>query len=477
MNKSSFDTWFTPIVPLRIVNNTLTLQVPSPFFYEYLEGNYIELIRSALHQVIGKDAKLEYSVIVDNGSPRKPKPAANNSPRPARTAAAKQASYNVPSIGHGNGATVNVQPGVLPPNVKPDSPFVIPVIKPPTINSQLNPTKTLDNFVSGKCNQLGISAAEAIAINPTCNQYNPVLIFGNSGLGKTHLAQAIGNAIKERHPEKVVVFVEAHMFETQYIDAVRNNTRNDFIHFYQMLDALIIDDVQEFSGKEGTQNTFFAIFNALHQAGKQIILTCDTKPVELKGLSERLLTRFKWGLNVEMTMPDYETRLNILRRKCYNSGVVISMDILKYIAQNITSNVRDLESSLISLILQSTVMRDEITLDLAKDILSKTVKINNNHVFQIGEIRKSVCSYFKINEIAITSKSRAREIAVARQLVMYFAKQLTELTFKQIGIEMGGRDHSTVLHACKAVNEQMAKDENFRRIVSEVENKIKTEAR
>lgn len=475
MNTSSFNTWFTPIVPLKVENSTLTLQVPSAFFYEYLEGNYIELIRTSIYNVLGPNAKLEYSIIVDNGRPKNPPTHTRQQGNQKAGGTQYQGSYKFPSQGNGTQSPVNVDPRQCAPSDIPKNPFVIPAIQRQTINSQLNSNYTMDNFIAGKCNQLGVSAAETISKNPNRNPFNPLLIFGNSGLGKTHLAQAIGNSIKEQFPEKVVVYVEANKFQTQYSDSCRNNTRNDFIHFYQMLDVLIIDDVQEFAGKQGTQDTFFAIFNSLHQTGKQIILTCDTPPVELKGLAERLLNRFRWGLSVELTTPDYETRLQILQHKCYNDGAEIPLNILKYIAQTVVSNVRELEGALLSLYIHTSVMPDEITLDQAKEILKKSIKGAVEPKYRIDHIMKCTCEYFGIKESVINSKSRAREIVVARQLVMYFAKQLTELPYQQIGLAIGGRDHSTVLHACKAVQKQLDADENFKKTASEVENKIKTE--
>lgn len=476
VNLSSFNTWFVPIVPLKLENNILTVQVPSAFFYEYLEENFINVIRTALQIELGKDAKLEYSIVVDKVRPRN-NPAHNfvgNQNQnygtmviPANIRAAKM-PQNVPNNGNAP------MPGMMmPPQI--NNPFVIPAIQKQQIDSQLNSNYTLDNFVQGKCNQLGRSAAESIAKRPYKNTFNPFMIFGNSGLGKTHLAQAIGNAVKAQFPDKVVLYVEANKFQTQYVDAVRNNTRNDFIHFYQMLDVLIIDDVQEFAGKSGTQDTFFAIFNSLHQSGKQIILTCDTTPSQLQGLAERLLTRFKWGLTVEMEAPDYATRLSILIKKCYNDGFAISEDILKYVAQTVVSNVRELEGALLTLMLHTTLSRGEITLDVAKELLSKIVKGGTEPKYKIDYIMKTVCEFFNIKEAVINGKSRARDIVVARQLVMYFAKQLIDLPYQQIGIAVGGRDHSTVLHACKAVTKQKDSDPNFAELVAQVENKIKSD--
>jgi chromosomal replication initiator protein len=457
INAVSFKTWFKPIIPLRIVGNILTVQVPSPFFFEYLEGNYIGILREALQRELGTDAKLEYNVVLDASRARTQQPH-HTGQQPAATH--NSGTYNVPSK-----TTAPSQPGIM-------NPFATQGVQKMTINPQLNPNYTMDNFVEGECNKLGRSAAESIAHKPG-NTFNPFMIFGNSGLGKTHLAQAIGNAVKERFPEKVVLYVEANKFQTQYSDACRNNTRNDFIHFYQMLDLLIIDDVQEFAGKTGTQDTFFAIFNTLHQSGKQIILTCDTKPADLKGLTDRIITRFRWGLTVEVTVPDYITRLSILKRKVYNDGMNIPEEILEYIAKNVVSNVRELEGALISLLAHSTFGHTTLTLDVAKQLLGTIVKGAEPPKYKIENIIKSVCAYFSIKEQVLNSKSRAREIATARQMAMYFAKKLTDMPYQQIGIAIGGRDHSTVLHACKAIAKQIENDEKFKIIVDEVEDKIK----
>ncbi len=454
INANSFRMWFEPIEPVKVVDCTLTIQVPSSFFYEYLEDNYVELLHKALQRELGPDAKLMYNIVVDKVKRDK-------------------GTYNVP--GNRNSA--------LPPNNPTPqnpagneiiNPFATPGIRKMTLDSRLNPIYTMENFIEGDCNKLGRRAAESIANKPGHNPFNPFMIFGNSGMGKTHLAQAIGNSIKEKFPDKVVLYVEANKFQTQYTDACRNNTRNDFVHFYQMLDVLIIDDVQEFAGKVGTQDTFFAIFNSFYMSGKQIILTCDTKPVELKGLNERLLTRFRCGLTVEVSMPDYATRLNILKRKAYNDGMVISEDILKYIAETVVSNVRDLEGALISLLAHSTFSRSELTLDVAKQLLGKITKNNEPEKYTIEHIIKVVCGHFGIKEQVLSSKSRAKEIATARQMAMYFAKQLTDLPYKQIGISIGNRDHSTVLYACKTVAKQIETDDKFREIAQEVENKIKS---
>lgn len=458
--ESSFRTWFTPIVPLKIDGNILKIQVPSAYFYEYLEANYVGLLRSALQKNLGFQAKLVYSIVVDAGR------AAAKRPVPFQ-----QQGYTVPGkiISQPDNKAAASQH--LQPNL-PYNPYTFPGLKMPKIDPQLNSNYTLDNFVVGKCNQLGRSAAESIAKKPGKTPYNPFMIFGNSGLGKTHLAQAIGNSVKEMYPEKLVLYVEANKFQTQYSDACRNNTRNDFIHFYQMLDLLIIDDVQEFAGKVGTQDTFFAIFNSLHQSGKQIILTCDTMPSELKGLNDRLLSRFRWGLTAEVSAPDFQTRLNILKKKVYNDGMEIPDDILEYIAHTVVSNVRELEGTLISLLAASTFTRCDLTLETAQNLLGKIVR-ESDPEYSVDFIVKTVCGHFGIKESVLSSKSRAKDIASARQLSMYFSKQFTGLPYKTIGEKIGGRDHSTVLHACKAVAKAVETDPKFKETVLFLEEKIK----
>lgn len=438
--------WFEPIIPVKVEGSTLTIQVQSLFVYEYLENNYVELLHKALQSELGPEAKLIYNILVDK-----------------RT----QGTFDIPG-NRNNGLPQTTGQKPYPARQTEE--------KAPKrmVDPHLNPIYTMDNFIEGECNRLGRRAAEAIASKPGHNTFNPFVVFGNSGMGKTHLAQAIGNSIKEKFPDKVVLYVESNIFQTQYTDACRNNTRNDFIHFYQELDVLIIDDVQEFAGKMGTQDTFFAIFNSFYLKGKQIILTCDTKPVELKGLNERLLTRFRGGLSVEVSMPDYATRYNILKRKAFNDGMVISDDILKYVAEKITSNVRDLEGALISLLAHSTFSRTELTLDEAKELIGKITKNTEPEKYTIEHIMKTVCGHFGIKEQVITSQSRAKDIVIPRQLTMYFAKQLTDLPYKQIGISMGNRDHSTVLYACKTVAKQIENDDKFRTLVQEVENKIKS---
>jgi len=451
----SFRTWFEPIKPLKIEDEILTIQVPSPFFYEYLEEQYIDILRRTLRKVIGVNAKLEYNVVMSNQQQ-------------------KSGSFTV-NYPTNNNSKLNNRPISVPINVDTTSiknPFVIPGIQKLHIDPQLKKDNTFENFIEGECNRLARSAGYAVAQNPGGTAFNPLMIYGDSGLGKTHLAQAIGIEVKERFPEKVVLYVNANKFITQYSEATRNNTRNDFLHFYQMIDVLIIDDVQEFSGKEKTQETFFHIFNHLHQLGKQLILTSDKAPIEIKGIEQRLLSRFKWGLTTDLQTPDYETRLSILKKKTYADGLTMPEKVLEYIAQNISTNVRELEGALISLLAQSTLNRKAITLDLAVDMINKIVK-QSKHEITIDYIQKIVCDYFNMPVDSLQSKTRKREVVQARQIAMFFSKSLTKSSLTSIGTQIGHKDHATVLHACKTVNNLIDTDKQFKTDVEEIEKRLK----
>src|ERR1035437_657696 len=375
----SYRTWFEPIVPVKLENNILTIQVPSPFFYEYLEEQYIDILRKTLRKELGAGAKLEYSVVVDNNLN------ANNKPY----------TIKLPTNQNNNLKNRSVSASSIQDESTIRNPFVIPGIQKLNIDPQLKQDNTFDNFIEGECNRLARSASYAVAQKPGGTAFNPLMLYGNSGLGKTHLAQAIGIEVKERFPEKIVLYVNANKFQTQFSEATRNNNRNDFLHFYQMIDLLIIDDVQEFAGKEKTQETFFHIFNHLHQSGKQLILTSDKPPIELKGLEQRLLSRFKWGLTADLQQPSFETRMDILKRKTYKDGIEISLEVMEYIASHITTNVRELEGALVSLLAQSTLNKKEITIELASEMINKLVK-NSKRELSIDYISKVVCDYFNM---------------------------------------------------------------------------------
>jgi chromosomal replication initiator protein len=451
----SFRTWFEPIVPLKLENDVLTIQVPSPFFYEYLEEQYIDILRKVLVKEIGEDAKLEYSVVMQNNS-------FNNS---------KPYTVKFPAK---SGKELKNKPVAVPLDDEQSikNPFVIPGIKKLEIDPHLNPGNSFDNFVEGECNRLARSAGYAVSKSPGGTAFNPLLIYGDSGLGKTHLAQAIGIGVKKLFPEKTVLYVNANKFQTQFVDAIRNNNKNDFLHFYQMIDVLIIDDVHEFAGKEKTQDTFFHIFNHLHQSGKQLVLTSDKPPVDLQGMEQRLISRFKWGLSADLQSPDFETRIAILRKKTYNDGIEIPEDVIEYIATHISDNIRELEGALISLLAQSTLNKKEITLDLARDMIDKLIK-NTKKEVSIDYIQKVVCNYYNIGLEQLQSRTRKREIVQARQVAMYFSKSLTKSSLATIGSQIGGKDHATVLHACKTVNNLLETDKRFRLQIDEIEKKLK----
>jgi chromosomal replication initiator protein len=326
--------------------------------------------------------------------------------------------------------------------------------------------------VEGEYNRLARSAGFSVAQQPGGTAFNPLMIFGSTGLGKTHLVHAIGNQIKQNHKNKIVLYIQTGKFINQYIDACKNNTHNDFINFYQQIDVLIVDDVHELAKKEKTQEIFFQIFNQLHQSGKQIILTSDRAPKDIKDVDERLLSRFKWGLSADLATPDFETRIAILESKVYNEGITIERDVLEYIAHNLDNNVRELEGALISLLAQSSLNRKEIDLDLAKLVMKNLVK-NATKEISIEVIQKVVCEFYNIPVDTVKSKTRKREIVQARQIAMFFAKDFTKASLKNIGSHFGNRDHSTVIHACQTVNDLMDTDKKFRNDVDELTKRIK----
>jgi len=449
----NFKTWFKPIKAVALEDKTLTIQVPSQFCFEWLEKHYLTLMKKTIMREIGKDAKLEYNILLENSSDKKPY------------------ISKVPSSGQ---ADVKNNPISMPISMNSSSirnPFIIPGLQKININPQLNESYTFDSYIEGECNRLARSAGFAVSQNPGGTSFNPLFIYGSGGLGKTHLANAIGIEVKNNHPEKIVLYVSADKFLTQFVDAIKDNKRNDFVHFYQSIDVLIIDDVQFLCGKEKTQDVFFHIFNHLHQNKKQVILTSDKAPVDIIGMEQRLLSRFKWGLSADLQSPDLETRLAILKKKIKNDGIDIPYEVIEYIAYSITTNVRELEGALISLLAQSTLNRKEITIDLAKNMLDKFVK-NTVREVSIDYIQKVVCDYFDIPIETMKSKTRKREIVQCRQLAMFFSKQMTKNSLAMIGKHCGNKDHATVLHACKTVNNLADTDKRFKGYISDIEKKL-----
>ena len=452
IDEQPFLTWFAPIVPVTLEGKTLKIKVPSQFVYEWLEDNYIGLLKSAMTYTLGEGARLIY--IIDSPVDKKQLPSTN------RPELAKQ--------------SLTLATEAKDPELK--NPFVIPGIREITVDPQLNLHQNFDNFVEGESNRLARSAGIAVANKPGGTAFNPLFIFGGVGLGKTHLAHAIGVDIKEKYPKKKVLYVSAEKFTQQFISASTakdkdKNTLNDFIHFYQLIDVLIVDDIQFLSGKVKTQDAFFHIFNHLHQTGKQVILTSDKAPVDLFDIEQRLLSRFKWGLSAELTTPDYNTRYKILQNKFYTDGAEISEDIIAYLAENIRTNIRELEGVSNSLIAQAAFNRKEYSIELAQSIIEKSVK-NSQCDLTIDHIQQIIADYFNLDIESLHSKTRKRNVVQARQLAMFFSKKYTKSSLSTIGSQIGQRDHATVLHACKTVENLIETDREFKKYVSDLETKF-----
>lgn len=450
----SFKTWFEPIKALRLEGNVLTIQVPSLFFYEWLEEHYVGLLRKTVKKQLGEEGRLEYNIVVEKSSASKPY------------------TTNIPS--NGNGAEGKNQSMPMPVSLNKDikNPFVIPGLRKLQVDPQLNGNYSFENFIEGDCNRLARSAGYAVAAKPGGTSFNPLMIYGGVGLGKTHLAQAIGNEIKRTIPDKLVIYVSCEKFCQQFVDSLKNNTINDFVNFYQAMDVIIMDDIHNFAGKEKTQDIFFHIFNHLHQSGKQLIITSDKAPKDLSGLEERLLSRFKWGLSADLQVPDLETRMAILQKKMYMDGIELPGEVVEYVAHNIDNNVRELEGAMVSLLAQSTLNKKDIDLALAKSMLKNFVK-NSSREISMEFIQKLVCEYFEVPIEMVKSKTRKREIVQARQISMYLAKIHTKTSLKSIGAFFGGRDHSTVIYACQTVDDLIDTDKKFKGYVADIQKKLK----
>lgn len=440
-----FEAWFKPISVLSFENSKLKLNVPSHFFVEQIEERYLELMSKGIKRVFGNDTKLTYSYNVVKDSP----------------------DSNITEKSSNASSAVG---GLLQKSIRTTvSPF--DSVDLVDFDSQLNPKYTFENYCGSMSNKLAVSIGEAIATNPDCKTFNPLFIFGSTGVGKTHLIQAIGIKIKETNPRARVLYITSRVFENQYTTAVRNNNVNDFIAFYQSIDVLILDDIQELSGKIRTQNTFFHIFNHLHQNQKQLIMSSDCRPVDMDGMEPRLMSRFKWGMTAELAKPDYELRRSVLTMKAEQDGLTIPDEVLDYIANNVTDSIRELEGIVVSLLAHATMLNQDISIDLARAVISNAVKINKKQItFEM--IAETVCSHYDIDNDLLFGKSRKREISDARQVVMYLAKNMTGLSSTNIGTRLS-RTHATVLHACKTIEERLSVEKKLQDELSQIQNEIR----
>jgi chromosomal replication initiator protein len=427
---------------VQFQEHVLTIQVHNMYVYECLEEHYVEILREAIRKVIGPGAQLEYLIMVE-----------------------EENSTRIPS-----NPVSSVPPGTVTLTTPLKDPFERNNQRL-VIDSQLHPFYTMESFIEGPCNRLAKAAGKEIAKNPGKTTFNPLLIYGASGLGKTHLAQAIGLSVKQNFPDKVVLYVSMNLFQEQFTEAVRRNEINDFMRFYKLVDVLILDDIHELAGKIGTQNTLFHIFNHLHQSEKQLIFTCDRSPAELSGIEDRLLSRFRRGLPAEIKAPDFDTRMAIVRYKVRKDGIDFPEEVLEYICKYVDNNVRELEGAIIALLAQQTFNRKELTAENVKEILNKMVTKQPAEL-TVERIRQVICDHFHMTLPLMQGKARKREVVRPRQIAMYFAKNYTNASLSYIGSQLGKKDHTTVLYACKVISDLMETDRVFHAQMEELRRKI-----
>ena len=441
-----FAQWFLPIEPLEFDGERLRIKVPDRDFAKTIEDNYSQVLKPIIAQLFGRNTRLYYAI---------PK---NNHP------IAVPSESDVTTTEHSFSQQTDTS------NIR--NPFVIPGINRLRIEPQLNKNYTFDNFIEGECNRLVRSAAMSVSVNPGSHTpFNPLYIYGDSGLGKTHVAHAIGNEVRQRFPELQVLYVAMSKFQAQFQAATLNHDVPNFIHYYQAVDVLILDDIQELSGKPGTQNAFFNIFNHLQMSGKQLVLISDKPPVELKDIEERLLTRFKWGLSAEIRIPDYETKVKIIRTKANQLNADIPSEVVSYLAEHISANIREIEGAISSLVANATFMNKRITIALAKEVLKVYVSMYQKEI-TIEQIISTVCDHMGIDKERMSSSERTREVAIARQLAMFLAKKHTKQPLTNIGAAIGGRNHATVLHSCKTISNLMDTEKLFRQQVEQIEKSL-----
>ena len=448
VTEQQYNTWFKPIVfeSYKPSTKTLLVQVPSPFVYEYLEQNFVDLLSKVLHRNFGEGIRLTYRVVTD----KEHKLSQDIEADPDDADMAKQTRECAQQTA--------AQPAA--PQQQED------------IDTQLDPKLTFNNYMEGDSNKLPRSVGLSIAEHPNTTQFNPMFIYGPSGSGKTHLVNAIGLKAKQMYPQKRVLYVSARLFQTQYTDAVLHNASNDFINFYQSIDMLIVDDIQEWAGKAKTLNTFFHIFNHLFRNGKRIILACDRPPVELKDMPDRLLTRFSCGLVCELEKPNIQLCVDILSNKSRRDGLKIPVDVISFIAQTCNGSVRDLQGAINGLLAYSIVYNSSIDIRLAERVIKRAVKVDDKPL-TIDDIVETVCHHYNVTVTAVNSKSRKRDYVVARQVTMYLAQKYTKMPASRIGKLVGNRDHSTVIHSCSKVEERLKIDAGFSDELVSIENGLK----
>ena len=446
MPVAQYDAWFKPIVYAGVdENNTIVLAVPSLFFAETLEEKYANILKAVFTKIFGNSFHVRFSY----------------------TVVGKDPDSTIEYEGFNRSTAVGGKFHDSLPRVS--SPF--DKVEYADIDPQLNAKYTFENYCGGECNKLAVSIGKAIASDPRCKTFNPLFIFGSTGVGKTHLIEAIGIKTKENNPGCRVLYVTARVFESQYTTAVKNNKVNDFINFYQSIDMLILDDIHEFAGKTGTQNTFFHIFNHLHQNQKQLIMSSDCRPADMDGMMPRLISRFKWGMTAELYRPDYALRRNFLEMRAKQDGLSIPSDVLDFIAANVTESVRELEGVEVALVAHSIWLKQEITIDLARKVMANAVKVSKRQI-TFDLIVEAVCSHYGLDSDLLFGKSRKREISDARQVVMYLAKKMTQLSSTNIGLRLS-RNHATVLHACKTIEERLSVEKELRWDLEKIENAFK----
>lgn len=454
----SFKTWFQPIVPLKLAGKEITVQVPSQFFYDWVDQHYNSLIRETITSVLGDGAKLYYSIASEDAETTPdlaPAPPASlptaTAPRDSQPQPTQQQLFFAPRAAFRQA-------------------------EQPIAQSNLNPRYTFDNFIKGDSNQLARAAALAVGNNPGGTSFNPLVVYGGTGLGKTHLMHSIGNHAISIGKAKRVVYVSSEKFTIEFVDAIQSDRVNEFSYFYRSVDLLIVDDIQFFSGKEKTQDNFFHTFNTLYQLGKQIVLSSDVPPKELKGLDERLISRFQSGLTADIQPPDLETRIAILRKKSEDNSFELPQDVVDFIAASVTSNIRELEGCLISLIARSSLDNREITVDLAREVLRMVVNESKSPI-NIDQIQHVVCEYYDIPEDLLRAKTRKQEVVNARQVAMFLSKELTNSSLKTIGLHFGGRDHSTVIHSCQSIHDRIKGDLSFKQTVDQLRRRVELNTR